>query len=134
MQAYWQFPDVLDGKCLDEGVITLAAGVVTCIADLLCTVTPIPAVWRLRMPMRQRLGVCVLLSAGIVVTVAGVVRTYFIYKSLIGTYDETWFTYPLWICAAIEVDLAVVSNRRTAHNVTIQDANQAIRFVPAFLQ
>ena len=50
-----------------------------------------------------------LLSAGIVVTIAGVVRTYFIWKSLIDTYDETWFTYPLWICAALELDIAVVS-------------------------
>lgn len=51
-----------------------------------------------------------LLSAGILVTVAGIVRTWFIYKSLIATYDETWFTYPLWICAALEIDIAVVSH------------------------
>lgn len=63
------------------------------------------------MPLRQRIGVCVLLSAGIIVTIAGVVRTYFIWKSLIDTYDETWFTYPLWICAALEIDIAVVSHK-----------------------
>lgn len=61
------------------------------------------------MPLRERIGVCFLLSAGIVVTIAGVVRTYFLYQGLIATYDETWYTYPLWICAAIEIHLAVVS-------------------------
>lgn len=110
MQAYWQFPNVLDGQCLDEGVMTLTCGIISCVADFLCTILPIPVVLRLRMPLRQRIGVCVLLSAGIVVTVAGVIRTYFIWKSLIATYDETWFTYPLWICAALEIDIAVVSH------------------------
>lgn len=78
-------------------------------ADLLCTILPIPAVMRLRMPLRERIGVCFLLSAGIVVTIAGIVRTYFVYQGLVATYDETWYTYPLWICAAIEIHLAVVS-------------------------
>jgi len=95
---------------MNEGAATLWVGVVSCLADFLCTILPIPVVLRLRMPLRQRIGVCVLLSAGIVVTVAGVVRTWFIYKSLIATYDETWFTYPLWICAALEIDIAVVSH------------------------
>lgn len=35
-------------------------------------------------------------------------RTYYIWKSLVLSYDETWFAYPLWICAAVEVDLAVI--------------------------
>jgi hypothetical protein len=34
--------------------------------------------------------------------------TYFIWKSLVLSYDETWFAYPLWIAAAVEVDLAVI--------------------------
>jgi hypothetical protein len=109
VQAYWQFPNVIEGQCLDEGISTLACGVVSCFADLQCTLLPIPAIMRLSMPLRQRIGVCVLLSAGIIVTIAGTIRTYFIWKSLIDTYDETWYTYPLWICAAIEIDIAVVS-------------------------
>lgn len=60
------------------------------------------------MPLKQRLGVCVLLGLGIIVTVAGVIRTYYIWKALMDSYDETWFAYPLWICAAVEIDLAVL--------------------------
>jgi hypothetical protein len=109
VQAYWQFPNVIDGQCMDEGLVTITCGIVNCVADLQCTLLPIPAIMRLSMPLRQRIGVCVLLSAGIIVTIAGVIRTYFIWKSLIDTYDETWYTYPLWICAALEIDIAVVS-------------------------
>jgi hypothetical protein len=108
VRKYWTFPEVVDGHCLDEGVITMAAGVMSCVADLLCTLLPIPIIMRLHMPLRDRIGVVVLLSAGIIVTIAGVLRTVFIWQSLISTYDESWGTYPLWICAAVEIDLAVV--------------------------
>lgn len=43
------------------------------------------------MPRRQRYAVASLFAMGIIVTVAGIVRTWFIYKSLITTYDNTWY-------------------------------------------
>lgn len=43
------------------------------------------------MPRRQRLAVALLFAMGMIVTVAGIVRTWFIYKSLITTYDNTWY-------------------------------------------
>jgi hypothetical protein len=61
------------------------------------------------MPRRQKYAVALLFSMGIIVTVAGIVRTYYIYVSLIGEYDQTWYAYPLWIAAAVEIDLGVVS-------------------------
>lgn len=90
----------------------MSAGVLSCIADLMCTLLPIPVIWSLNMPLRERISVIVLLSAGMIVTVAGILRTFFIYKSLFGPlkYDQSWSTYPLWICAAIEIDLAIVSH------------------------
>ena len=61
------------------------------------------------MPFRQRVAVNILFGLGFIVTIAGVVRTYYIYESLIAEYDETWFAYPLWIAAAVEIDLGVVN-------------------------
>lgn len=82
---------------------------------------------RLQMPLKHRIGVCLLLGLGFIVTIAGVIRTCkqawparlssddvliapldFIWKSLLDSWDVTWYSYPLWICAAIEIDLAVV--------------------------
>lgn len=108
VQAYWVFPPMAGHKCLDEGTATLIVGIFNCCADLLTTVLPIPLVVRLTMPVRQRLGVCMLLCLGVLVTVAGIVRTYYIWQSLINSWDETWFSYPLWICAAIEIDVGVI--------------------------
>lgn len=44
------------------------------------TLVPVPLVMRLRMPMKQRVGVSVLFALGFVVIIAGSVRTYFIWK------------------------------------------------------
>lgn len=97
-----------NARCLDEGPVTLVAGVLNCISDLLVTLLPIPIIMGLNMPLRQRIGVSILLSLGLVVTVAGVVRTYYIWRTLMDTYDETWDSMPLYICATVEIDLAIL--------------------------
>jgi hypothetical protein len=112
---------------MDEGIATLICGVINCIADFSTTITPIPLVLgvshlprrsryepitdsiQLHMPLRQKFAVALLFSMGIIVTAAGVVRTWYIYRSLIGEYDQTWYAFPLWIAAAVEIDLGVVS-------------------------
>ncbi|ORY02462.1 hypothetical protein BCR34DRAFT_591903 [Clohesyomyces aquaticus] len=96
------------GSCLDEGIVTLAVGIINCVADINCTVLPMPMAANLQMPTRQRIAVMVLFSLGFVVTITGIVRTYYIYKSLIAEYDTTWYAYPLWIAAAVEIDLGVI--------------------------
>lgn len=99
----------MNSKCLDEGTVVLVAGILHCLSDLLTTTLPIPIIWRLQMPLKQRISVCVLLGLGFVVTLAGIVRTYYIWKGIIEEWDETWYTYPLWIWAALEIHIAVVS-------------------------
>lgn len=61
------------------------------------------------MPLHQRLAVAFFFSMGFIVTGAGIVRTWFIYRSLFNEWDQTWYAYPLWIAAAVEIDLGVVS-------------------------
>lgn len=97
-----------NAKCLDEGVVTLIAGVLNCISDLTVTLLPVPIIMGLNMPFKQRLGVAGLLSLGLVVTIAGIIRTYYIWRTLLGTYDETWDSMPLYICATVEIDLAIL--------------------------
>lgn len=106
---YWEYPPTTGGHCLPEGSVTLAAGVINIANDVLTAVVPIPLIMRLKMPLRQRIGVCVLFGLGFIVIVAGSVRTYYIHLGLMQSYDETWYAYPLWIAAAVEIDVGVVS-------------------------
>jgi hypothetical protein len=87
----------------------MSMGIVFTTADFLTTITPIPLVMRLQMPTKQRVWACALLSLGFVVTVAGCVRTYFVWRSLYASWDQTWEAYFMWISAAVELDIAVVS-------------------------
>ena len=86
----------------------LGGGIVSSLSDFLTVILPIPIVMRLRMPLWHRIGVCLLLCLGVVVTIAGSIRTYYTWKSLMASYDETWYAYPLWIAAAVEIDLGVI--------------------------
>ncbi|PNS18978.1 hypothetical protein CAC42_6073 [Sphaceloma murrayae] len=108
IKAYWTWPPMPTQQCIDEGVVVLAAGIINSVTDLMVTLLPVPIIMRLRLPVKQRLGVLVLLCLGIVVTAAGVVRTYYIWKSLIDSWDITWYAFYLWIAACVEIDLAVI--------------------------
>jgi hypothetical protein len=89
VKSYWVFPPLPNSTCLDEGKVMLGGGVVNSVSDLLITVLPIPIVMRLQMPLKQRIGVCILLCLGMIVTIAGSLRTYFTWKSLMASWDET---------------------------------------------
>lgn len=95
--------------CIDEGIAGTWLGGFNTFADLLITVLPIPVILRLQMPRRQRIGVIILLSLGFVVTIAGALRTYYLWLDLVESYDVTWLSYPLWISATVEIYLGLVS-------------------------
>ncbi|KAF1830954.1 hypothetical protein BDW02DRAFT_76513 [Decorospora gaudefroyi] len=107
IRNYWTIGAPPD-SCMDEGIVTLICGIINCVADFSTTITPIPLVLGLQMPRRQKLAVALLFAMGIIVTVAGIVRTWYIHRSLIGEYDQTWYAFPLWIAATVEIDLGVI--------------------------
>ncbi|RYN77762.1 hypothetical protein AA0120_g11214 [Alternaria tenuissima] len=106
VKNYWTIGAPAD-TCMDEAVMTLICGIMSCVADLLTTITPIPLVLGLHMRLRERMAVASLFGMGLIVTGAGIVRTWYIYRSLFNEYDQTWYAYPLWIAAAVEIDLGV---------------------------
>ena len=105
---YWDISSDPD-TCVNEGAAVIAAGSINSFSDFLCTITPIPLVANLSLPLRQRVALVVLFSLGFVVTGAGIVRCYYSYKSLIAEYDVTWYSYPLWIAGSVEIHLGIVS-------------------------
>lgn len=95
-------------KCLDEGVVTITAGSLYTVCDMLVALCPIPIVMTLRMPLQQRIGVCILLGLGFLATTAGAVRTYYTAMALLRSWDVSWYTGTLWGVACLEVDIAIV--------------------------
>jgi len=81
-----------------------------CFADVVVNVLPGPIVAMLRIPLRRRFSIGILLSLGTIATTAGMVREFYVYKALIATEDSTWNSLPLWICADVEMYVALVSH------------------------
>jgi hypothetical protein len=83
-------------------------GAVKTFTELVITTLPIPIVLNLTMHKNQKIAIAILLGVGYLVTVAGIVRTYYTYRVFFTTYDETWMQYPAFLASAVENNLAVV--------------------------
>lgn len=93
---------------MDDGAIVFAASVINIFTDILVTALPMPLIWSLKLPTRQRLAVISIFGLGVVVNVAGCVRTVYVWKSLMTGYDGTWVGWPGLITAAVELSLGLV--------------------------
>lgn len=95
-------------NCLNDGELVFSASVINIFTDLLVTALPMPLIWSLKLPARQRLAVISIFGLGIIVNVAGSVRTVYVWKSMVAGYDTTWLGWPVLIAAAVEISLGLV--------------------------
>ena len=58
----WNF--TIDRKCIDYISYLYASSAVNVATDILLCVLPLPHLWRLNMPLKQRIILCVLLAGG----------------------------------------------------------------------
>jgi len=97
---------------MNDGAIVFSASVINIFTDFLVTALPMPLIWSLKLPARQRLAVISIFALGAVVNVAGSVRTVYVWKSMVVGYDATWIGWPVLIAAAVEISLGLVRDRR----------------------
>lgn len=108
IRAIWTLPAVPGARCYNDGWWTFVCGLLNTLADLLVVVLPIPIIYRLMIPLRKRLGAIVLVSLGFLVCIAGIVRAYFVWLSLIHSYDVTWNGYGTLVAATVEIHVGLV--------------------------
>lgn len=126
---------------MDDGAIVFSASVINIFTDLLVTALPMPLIWSLNLPARQRLAVISIFGLGVVVNVAGCVRTVYVWKSMVTGYDGTWLGWPGLITAAVELSLGLVRDPMlpplemvNANNQQICSSAPALRpLIAAFL-
>lgn len=108
VRAYWQINAREPYHCMDDGAIVFSASVINILTDLMVTTLPMPLIWSLKLPARQRLAVISIFALGVVVNVAGSVRTVYVWKSVVVGYDVTWIGWPVLIAAMVEISLGLV--------------------------
>ncbi|KAJ5182712.1 hypothetical protein N7492_000328 [Penicillium capsulatum] len=114
IKAYWDISPQYPHKCMNDGAIVFSASVINIFTDFLTTTLPMPLIWSLNLPARQRLAVISIFGLGIVVNVAGSVRTVYVWKSMVAGYDTTWLGWPVLVAAAVEINLGLICSSAPA--------------------
>ena len=86
----------------------LNASIVNVILEFLTMLVPVPIIWQLTLPKRQRLAVIAIFGLGSVVCAAGALKTNYVQTGIGESYDEQWDVYPLWILTAVEADVGLI--------------------------
>jgi hypothetical protein len=76
----------------------------------------------MQLPLQQQIIVVLLFSAGLVVTMAGAVRTYYLYQVTI-VYGKTWTVFPAWVTSSVELYVGIVSRPRTLSSFILTNAD-----------
>lgn len=113
LSAYWDVlpPDYQTPykyTCIDIPTVWVAGSILNCVIDAIVWLIPLPIVYQLHLPMRQRFAVMALFGVGICVLIASVLKTIYIYQAFVYSFDETWVGWPTWICGAIEIALGII--------------------------
>ncbi|KAF9892322.1 hypothetical protein FE257_002099 [Aspergillus nanangensis] len=108
LRAYWETLQSDSENCTNKSSATMSFSITNMVTDLMVLVVPIPVLWNLKLPMRERLGLIALMSLGLLACVASGIRIFYTYQTLNVTYDITWDGYQIWLWILIEVNLAVM--------------------------
>lgn len=106
VNGYWDWT-LMDPKCIDDWVGTMAAAIINTFSEFIVATLPLMAVFFLQVDKRQRWNVVALLSLGFFVAIIGCIRCVYVWKALT-SYDLTWWSGPGWVCANVEIDVALV--------------------------
>ncbi|KAF8053912.1 hypothetical protein FPV67DRAFT_1442959 [Lyophyllum atratum] len=109
-QIYWTDLGHRSDECMDENIPLLTSSITNLFTDVWLVALPIPILANLKLPFRQRMILIVLMSLGFVACIAGIVRVYYLHKTLMTTYDVTWEGYNIWLWTAVEVDLGIITS------------------------
>ena len=86
----------------------LVFGIFNTINDFMVLALPIPIVWKLQLPIKQRIAVISILSISFLACISGIIRV--VYSSrYVRSYDLPWDSYAMGLAAGVELNLGVVS-------------------------
>lgn len=110
--AYWLSydPDFLstqDWSCVDAGQLNIAMGLFSVVTDLYAVLLPCLMLRNFDAPRRRKIALNVVFAFGLIVVVAGSVRTFY-FSKLSYTLDETWLGFDIFVWSDLEIHLAII--------------------------
>ncbi|RAH64732.1 uncharacterized protein BO66DRAFT_282663, partial [Aspergillus aculeatinus CBS 121060] len=108
--AYVYDTSLANGTCINQGAFYVATAAINLFTDILVVSIPTLITFRLHMPWRKKLAVCVILCMGLIATAIGIWRIILLANGFFPTHPVTDATYAIGFCSsAVEVHVAVVA-------------------------
>jgi hypothetical protein len=112
LQAYWMSYDYNWNQpytCAPAGGLNPVIGILSVLSDVYAVALPfiILHYYALDVPRKQRIGLNIIFTLGLLVAGAGIGRTYYLIK-LGKTYDTSWTGYDLLVWTIIELQLGII--------------------------
>ncbi|KAE8358075.1 hypothetical protein BDV27DRAFT_163926 [Aspergillus caelatus] len=109
LKAYWDLNPTYPYTCIDGRAFIFSVSIINIVTDLLCTLIPMTLIWKLQMKTRQKIAVGYLFGLGVLINIAGSLRTYYYCQSIKSPLgDSTWLGFPTFICSSIEIGLGLI--------------------------
>ncbi|KAF2185964.1 hypothetical protein K469DRAFT_152150 [Zopfia rhizophila CBS 207.26] len=105
LEKHWDLA-ITRGSCIDWLKINIFSGVMNTITDVTILVLPIPILRNIRIPIRQKIGVMIVLMTGGFVSAISIIRLKMIVDS-VGSIDFTWDVCQI-VWWSVEVHIAIV--------------------------
>ncbi|KAI5304745.1 hypothetical protein KEM56_006003, partial [Ascosphaera pollenicola] len=105
LKNHWG-PHYPDGCGISDVVEMIAPTITNIFIDIIILVLPIPTLIRVQLPVRERIVLVILMSIGLVACVASIVRTYYMWVTVVQSYDISWWAYDAWLWNIIELNLS----------------------------
>ncbi|KAK0101938.1 hypothetical protein ONS95_001253 [Cadophora gregata] len=103
----WDFSLATTAVCINRPLFYFAQAGLGIFTDFATLAAPLPFLWKLQMPVRQKIGVSVVLMMGGFVCIVSIIRLLSI-KTLLTSPDLTYSTTPALMWCVIELNISIV--------------------------
>lgn len=122
VHKFWDLKNEVPGKCMDvhdRQIFYNANGIINIIQDIIIYVLPIPMLWNLQMPKRQKMALISLFSFGSIAVVASCVRYHYNAKLNSAT-DLYWYLADALNWCTIELYIAIICGSASTFKILIK--------------
>ncbi|KAA8618426.1 hypothetical protein PtrSN002B_002980 [Pyrenophora tritici-repentis] len=94
-------------KCTNRGAIYITTAVIGIVTDIMLILIPIPTIWGLQMPTKQKIGLTLIFGVGSITMVTSIIRLVVLLPAITDM-DQTWIigVGSLWII--VEANLFII--------------------------
>ncbi|KAK0716158.1 hypothetical protein B0H67DRAFT_582507 [Lasiosphaeris hirsuta] len=109
IEVYWLAIAGAQGVCLNKGALTFSNAGINIATDLILIVVPVPLLWRLQIPKKQKIILMGLFCVGTLAVVTSIIRLQSLYMIAIAPEAEQsvmGVSIAIWSC--IEINTAII--------------------------